>query len=193
MTTTAELVRILRLGWKQWREDDYDPTRRDCADAIERLEARVIAAEAEQARLERLVYVPGLWKCAKCDFTLTQRNLNSADGSVTVRDVPGYKCRNCGSPLWRVTERQAANEMIDTAYAMSDKLRAAEAERDKLREALRPFAEHADWFDEIPGAVRTMDDLELWQKPGYHYKITVGDLRRARAALAALKTAGAEI
>src|SRR5690242_19404375 len=67
--------------------------------------------------LERLVYVPGLWRCAKCDFTLVQANLNAGDGSVTARDQPGDKCPNCHSPLWRVTERQAGNDMVDRCEA----------------------------------------------------------------------------
>ena len=34
------------------------------------------------AELERLVYVPGLWRCAKCEFQLVQANLNT-NGTVT--------------------------------------------------------------------------------------------------------------
>lgn len=68
-------------------------------------------AEALDA-LARQVYVPGLWRCPKCEFQLVQANLNARDGSVTCRDQPGDKCPNCNSPLWRVSERQAGNDMV---------------------------------------------------------------------------------
>lgn len=69
--------------------------------------------EHEIARLEALVFVPGVWRCAKCDFRLIQSNLNARDGTVTARDTPGDKCPNCASPLWRVTERQERTEALD--------------------------------------------------------------------------------
>src|SRR6185312_9883219 len=61
------------------------------------------------------VYVPGVWRCAKCDFRLIQSNLNASDGTVTARDTPGDKCPNCHSPLWRVTERQERIEAMTLA------------------------------------------------------------------------------
>lgn len=53
----------------------------------------------------------------------------------------------------------------------------------QVREALRPFAEQATVFDDIPGVYRCCDDVELWQKTGWRIPITVGQLRQARAAL----------
>lgn len=77
--------------------------------------AVVPEVKAEIERLEKLVYIPGVWRCAKCDFRLIQSNLNAGDGSVTARDTPGDKCPNCNSPLWRVTERQERIEAQDMA------------------------------------------------------------------------------
>jgi len=57
------------------------------------------------------LYVPGLWRCAKCGFHLVQANLNARDGSVTHRDAPGDKCPNDGAPLWRVTWKEQAQEL----------------------------------------------------------------------------------
>ena len=74
-------------------------------------------AAARIAELEALVYVPGLWRCPKCKFGLLQSNLNAATGAVTARDTPGDKCPNCAGPLWRVTERQAGNDMVDRCEA----------------------------------------------------------------------------
>lgn len=74
-------------------------------------------AADEIERLGKLVYVPGLWRCAKCEFQLIQANLNAGDGTVTARDQAGDKCPNCNSPLWRVTERQAGNDVCDRLEA----------------------------------------------------------------------------
>ena len=67
-------------------------------------------AQETIGKLERLVYVPGLWKCAACNFHLIQSNLNMGDASITARDTPGDKCPNCNSPLWRVSEREDRKE-----------------------------------------------------------------------------------
>ncbi len=71
------------------------------------------AAETELKQLRNLVYVPGLWRCAKCKFQLVQANLHASNGAVTSRDQPGDKCPNCDVPLWRVTEREAGNQLAD--------------------------------------------------------------------------------
>jgi rubrerythrin len=72
-----------------------------------------LVKEDEVEKLRSQVYVPGLWRCAKCSFHLSQANLNMHDGSVTSRNDPGDKCPNCNVPLWRVTEREAGNQMVD--------------------------------------------------------------------------------
>lgn len=52
-----------------------------------------------------------------------------------------------------------------------------------LVKALRPFAEAAERYNDIPGILRVDDNVELWQDGKRIDFITVGDLRRARAAL----------
>lgn len=74
------------------------------SETIEALKARV-------AELERLVYVPGLWKCAKCKFSLMQATISAHSGAIGTRDEPGERCPNCDVPLWRVTERDSGNEL----------------------------------------------------------------------------------
>lgn len=102
------------------------------------LRALLAAKDAEIARLEKLVYVPGMRKCPKCAFVLISSTLNTGDGSITARDAVGEPCPNCGTPLWRVSERDAGNEMIDRADAAAD-------DNKKLREALKGLV---DWLDE---------------------------------------------
>lgn len=79
-------------------------------DAGERERRRLASRVAE---LEALVYVPGLWRCPKCKFQLVQAVLSASTGTVHSHDKTGEKCPNCASPLWRVTERQAGNDMVD--------------------------------------------------------------------------------
>lgn len=80
------------------------------------------------AEIRAKVYVPGLWRCPKCKFQLMQANLHAHNGAVTVRDTPGDKCPNCEGPLWRVSEREAGNDMVDRCEALMEENR-------KLREA----------------------------------------------------------
>tara|TARA_R110002126_G_scaffold290704_4_gene448316 strand:- start:16836 stop:17837 length:1002 start_codon:yes stop_codon:yes gene_type:complete len=56
------------------------------------------------------LYVPGVWRCPKCQFELMQSNLNSRDGTVTARDEAGDKCPNCKTALWRVSWKDWAIE-----------------------------------------------------------------------------------
>jgi hypothetical protein len=59
--------------------------------------------------------VPGLWRCAKCGFELSTMNLNVNAGTVTMRDEPGDKCPNDGSPMWRVSYREAYEQLAELA------------------------------------------------------------------------------
>lgn len=71
------------------------------ADVIERLSAAQTIPD---------LYVPGVWRCTKCQFELMQSNLNGRDGTVTARDAPGEKCPNCNTALWRVSWKDWAIE-----------------------------------------------------------------------------------
>lgn len=70
-----------------------------------------------QETIAKNVHVPGMWRCAKCQFVLVQSNLNATDGTITARDTPGDKCPNCNVPLWRLTWREHAAEMAERLEA----------------------------------------------------------------------------
>lgn len=57
-----------------------------------------------------------------------------------------------------------------------------DAEIARLRAALEPFATEASVYDTIPGIIVTHDNFELWQRSNHRTKLSVGDLRYARAA-----------
>lgn len=81
-------------------------------------------------------YVPGVWRCAKCEFRLIQSNLNSADGTVTARDTPGELCPNCDTPLWRVTWKDEATEAYAIAENQLERALAAERRISELQKQL---------------------------------------------------------
>jgi hypothetical protein len=74
---------------------------------------------------------------------------------------------------------EAYRQKIDAALA------ANEDAQDRMRKALEPFAKRAERFDDIPGVYRCDDNVEIWQDGNWRCDLTVGDLREARAALAA--------
>lgn len=102
-----------------------------------------MTAEQRIAELERLVYVPGLWRCAKCNFELMQMNLHASTGNVSARDKPGDKCPNCQSPLWRVTEREAGNRLVDRMTPLQE-------ENMRLRQALGAHIQADAYRDTFP-------------------------------------------
>ena len=136
------------------------------------------ALVAERDALKKLVYVPGMWRCAKCDFTLLQSNLNAVDGTVSARDEPGDKCPNCSSPLWRVTERQAGNDMADRCEKEIVRANKVVAERDRLRRALEEAR------DAIEETIRRLDTFEAGFRPAHYSHFELGGaLARIREAL----------
>lgn len=60
---------------------------------------------------DRDIHVPGLWRCALCNFVLMQSTLSAVDGTIGSRDEPGERCPNDNAPLWRVTWREHATEL----------------------------------------------------------------------------------
>lgn len=68
--------------------------------------------QAEIERLEKLVYVPGLWKCARCQCGVVSSTMHAGSGLVKANNAP-QPCPNGCGPMWRVTERDAGNELAD--------------------------------------------------------------------------------
>lgn len=59
------------------------------------------------------IHMPGVWRCAKCSFQLHSMTMNMAQGTIGAKDEPGEKCPNDGSPMWRVTWKEAYNTLYD--------------------------------------------------------------------------------
>jgi len=130
--------------------------------------ARATIAERDEeiARLNAAVYVPGRWQCKKCGFCLMQRTFRASDGAVGVRDEPGEHCPNDGSPLWRVTEREAGNELVDRAEEYLKRAIDAEAtiarltrEKAEAREALHVAVDII--MENEPGDSRAVSNIAV--------------------------------
>jgi len=94
----------------------------------ERIEAngRAEALSAKVAELEKLVYVPGVLRCAKCSLRLVSTIIDAGGGRMASDNSP-HQCPNGCGPMWRLTERQAGNELCDQVDALTDKANRAEA------------------------------------------------------------------
>ncbi|ANM12090.1 hypothetical protein [Rhizobium sp. N324] len=154
--------------------DDLDAV----ADMVERRRASVTPQAGSRLRSE---FVPGAWRCPKCNFRLLQSNLNAADGTVTARDTPGDKCPNCAAPLWRVSWKDEAQENLSIAENQLERALAAERKLAEALEVIRPFArEAATWTAEAP------DDYQIKVKLAtkvIQSKLTVGHVRAAGSLL----------
>lgn len=129
---------------------------------------------AEVARLEKQVYVPGLWRCPKCNFQLVQANLHAATGTVSARDEPGDKCPNCNRPLWRTTERQARKEMELRCEEQMTRAEKAEAALAEAAKVIEPFVNFIDEVDTDPNGYPWRDDQGMLKG------LKIGAFRAAR-------------
>lgn len=86
--------------------------------------------------LEKLVYIPGVFKCAKCSFVVVKSTMNMQSGTITANDKKGEKCPNDGAPLWRVTYKDQYAEMMEISERICDEKATLTAENERLREAL---------------------------------------------------------
>lgn len=102
-----------------------------------------------------------------------------ADGGEDANDIQSSDveaCRDCSE----ASQHHSGDLQPSTSEATP-------STAGSVREALEPFAREADVFNDIPGIIKTHDNVELWQPGGdRRTKLTVGDLRRARVAYAAL-------
>lgn len=101
-------------GLREWANECAVASAHSVADR-----AREAANEIE--RLEKLVYVPGVLKCSKCGFGLIKTTLHVQTGNFSANNEPDH-CPNDGAPLWRVTERDAGNDLVDRGAEMSDQI-----------------------------------------------------------------------
>ena len=90
------------------------------------LRTRNEALTAEKDELAKQVYVPGLWKCAKCKCTVVSTLIDANSGRFAANHEPQQCPNDCG-PMWRVTEREGGNNVADALDRMLERAEAAES------------------------------------------------------------------
>lgn len=94
---------IPRLGKDERQCEVYIFSRSDWQQTVEELQ-----------RLESLVYVPGLWRCPKCQFQLISTDIDASTGAMRANNIQPSHCPNCPNVwLQRVTEREAGNRLVE--------------------------------------------------------------------------------
>lgn len=117
-----------------------------------RLLATVQHERTLRTEAERLIYVPGQWRCAKCKYVGVHAVFCAETGAVGIRaNAKTEICPNGCGPLWPVTERQAGNELCDRLDIAADKinelksqLAQAQARESELTAAITAFLEQYD-------------------------------------------------
>lgn len=136
---------ICRLSAENARlSAELDRSRKFWSDDADKraVENRRLSAELADAKSK--LYVPGRWRCPKCNFGLSQFKLRAFDGAIGVSDTPGEKCPNCDTPLWRVTEREAGDELADRCREYLQRATEAEAQLAAERGALMLLCEPSE-------------------------------------------------
>lgn len=126
---------------------------------------------------QRSDLVPGIVRCAKCQFQLVRSNLNMHDGTVTAGDSKTEPCPNGCGPLWPVTWETWAREGW------------AEAERLHLENAALSAQPSPGGQDALDCIGRIEEAIEF-RVPHDIYAAVHGDLAELKAALAARQPVG---
>lgn len=131
--------------------------------------ALLLRLDARVRELEALVYVPGLWRCAKCECQLVSTNMHAYTGAMSADNSPQVCPNNCG-PMWRVTEREAGNRLIDQQDKLAERATAAEARLRLAEEVVEQGRGYIDWLESMPtGTAETfgekfnVDQAKIWR------------------------------
>lgn len=89
--------------------------------------------EEVKAERDKFKYVPGVMRCAKCEFQCIKSVINMSTGSITAGNSDPEKCPNGCGPLWRMSWEDFSRDHAQAAEKYVKELRSCEAERDALR------------------------------------------------------------
>lgn len=71
----------------------------------DRKESKVVRRDIDSSK-----YVPGNFRCPKCNFHLISNYLNANNGEVAANNTPQMCANECG-PMWRVTWQESCYEL----------------------------------------------------------------------------------
>jgi len=100
------------------------------------LKAKVAELERENEQLASQLYVPGNWKCRKCNFVEVKRSINAQTGDVGIAPQDRYVipvCPNDGQEMTYITWREQTENIGQAVEVIGAQLRAANKELEKMR------------------------------------------------------------
>jgi hypothetical protein len=100
---------------------------------IHSLRQQVAELEADRERLGKLVYLPGIHECRKCNLLQISTNLHVMDGSTSA-DNTSKECANGCGPMWKVTYKDSFNEVMQRAEKAESQLSAYREALERLRD-----------------------------------------------------------
>lgn len=131
-----------RIGKTAWHFFDHELAAIIAAARAEGAQSASSLGQEEVERLRALVYVPELTKCARCGLSLVSSTMSAHTGNIRADRSP-QDCPNGCGPMWRITERDAGNDLCDRldaavigAQAAEAKVKELEAENARLKEGL---------------------------------------------------------
>ncbi len=150
-----------------------------------------LETQAEVDRLSKLVYVPGVWRCAKCKLVLVSTNMYAATGTFSANNEPQQCSNGCG-PMWRHTERDAGNELVDKLEAAEARATATEAKAEGMRAVVEgKIVLERDDFEKLLAAMETFFEIAREAKIKVNNMPNIRDFyQRMHALLAAIPTDG---
>lgn len=91
------------------------------------------------------LYVPGHFRCPKCEFSLIQKSLYVKSGTVGANNTPAECANGCG-PMWRVTWKEHAQSFAESCERLFDEKHKYKKALEETKEAL---AHNAAEIEEI--------------------------------------------
>lgn len=82
---------------------------------------------ARVKELEKLAYVPGQFRCPKCELVIICSNLNAHSGQVSANTTPGEQCPNCHVSMWRTTWKDDVSRLNNAVEGYLTRAEVAEA------------------------------------------------------------------
>ncbi len=109
--------------------------------------AQALLAEEQAAK-----FVPGCWRCAKCNFELNKSVLYVKSGNIGPDLGKPEACPNDGEPMQRVTWKADAMRVAEVCTGQVERAVKAESQRDALVMAMNNILISSKWSGTPPTA-----------------------------------------
>lgn len=115
-------------------------------------ERELVAAQALIAEEQAAKFVPGCWRCAKCNFELNKSVLYVKGGGIGPDLGRPEPCPNDGEPMQRVSWKDDAMRVAKVCTGQVERAVKAESQRDALVMAMNNILFSSKWSGTPPTA-----------------------------------------